>query len=84
MPETWINYWYYGKDGKLIKTERPPKKDIVFLYETAERPTAQISRHTFFCPTTGVIQKLDALTQEDRTVKRREIVRQLLGQGPIT
>jgi hypothetical protein len=83
MPETWFNYWYYGKDGKLIKTERSPRKDIVFVYETAERPTAQISRHTFFCPTTGVTQKLDAVSQEDRTVKRREIVRQLLGQGLI-
>jgi hypothetical protein len=81
MPETWVNYWYYGKDGKLIKTEKPPKKDTVFVYETAERPTAQISRHTFFCPATGVIQKFDAMSQGDRTVRRREIVRQLLDQG---
>jgi hypothetical protein len=79
MPETWVNYWYYGKDAKLIKTERPPRKDIVFVYETAERPTAQISRHTFFCPATGVTQQLDAMSQGDRTVKRREIVRKLLG-----
>lgn len=83
MPETWVNYWYYGKDGKLIKTESPPKKDITFVYETAERPTAQISIHTFFCPTTGITKNLDVLSQGDRTVKRREIVRQLLGQGPI-
>jgi len=61
MPETWVNYWYYGKDGKLIKTERLPRKDIAFVYETAERPTAQISRHTFFCPSTGTTQKLDAV-----------------------
>jgi len=83
MPETWVNYWYYGKDGKLIKTERLPRKDIVFVYETAERPTAQISRHTFFCPSSGVTQKLDAVSEGDRTVKRREIVRQLLGQGQV-
>jgi hypothetical protein len=83
MPETWINYWYYGKDGQLIKTERLPKRDILFVYETAERPTAQISRHTFFCPSTGVTQKLDAVSEGDRTVKRREIVRQLLGKGPM-
>ena len=84
MPETWVNYWYYGTGGKLIKTERPPIKDIVFVYETAERPTAQISLHTFFCSTTGMTQKLDAVSQENRTVKRREIVRQLLGQGPLS
>ena len=67
----------------MIKTERLPKKDILFVYETAERPTAQISRHTFFCPSTGVTQMLDAVSEGDRTVKRREIVRQLLGQAPM-
>ena len=67
----------------MIKTERLPKKDIAFVYETAERPTAQISRHTFFCPSTGVTQKLDAVSEGDRTVKRREIVKQLLGKGPM-
>jgi hypothetical protein len=83
MPETWVNYWYYGKDGKLIRTEQPPRKDTVFVYETAERPSAQISLHTFFCPTTGVTQKLDAVSKGDRTVKRKEIVRHLLDQGSM-
>jgi len=83
MAEMWINYWYYGKDGKLIKTERLPKKDIAFVYETAERPSPQISRHTFFCPSTGATQKLDAVCEGDRTVKRREIVRQLLSPDPM-
>ena len=42
MPETWINYWYLEKDGKLVKTEKLPEKDILFVYETAERSTPQI------------------------------------------
>ena len=38
MSETWVNYWSLTKDGKLIKTERTPKKDDLYVYETAERP----------------------------------------------
>jgi len=78
MPETWINYWYLGKDGKLVKTERLPEKGILFVYETAERPTPQISLHTFYCPHTGEIRKFDAAYDSDRIAKRGEIVRELL------
>jgi hypothetical protein len=35
MPETWINYRYLGKDGKLVKTEKLPERDTLFVYETA-------------------------------------------------
>ncbi len=31
MAEPWINYWYIGKDGELIKTERFPK-GLVYLF----------------------------------------------------
>ena len=78
MPETWINYWYLGKDGKLVKTERLPEKGILFVYETAERPTPQISFHTFYCPHTGEIRKFDATCDSDRILKRSEIVREML------
>lgn len=78
MAETWINYWYLGKDGKLVKTERVPKKDSFYVYEMAERPSPQISLHTFYCPHTGETRKFDAACQEDRIARRREIVRELL------
>ena len=78
MPETWINYWRLTKDGKLIKTERVPQKDTPYVYETAERPSSQISRHTFFCSHTGKTRTFDAMCEEYRMVKRREIVRELL------
>jgi len=78
MVETWINYWYLGKDGNLIKTERVPKKDSLYVYETAERPSSEISHHTFFCPRSGATMKLNATCHEDRIVRRREIVKKLL------
>lgn len=78
MPETWINYWYIAKDGHLIKTEKAPKRDSLYVYETAERPSYQISLHTFFCPQNGETRKLDAVCDDDRLVKRREIVREML------
>jgi len=78
MAEPWINYWYIGKDGELIKTERFPKRVSVFVYETANRPSPRISEHTFYCPYTGETRKLDATSDEDRVVKRREIVREML------
>ena len=78
MAETWINYWYLAKDGKLVKTERFPKSGNLHVYETAERPSPQISRHTFYCPHTGQTLKFDATSEEDRTIKRREIVIEML------
>lgn len=78
MAETWINYWYLGKDGQLVKTERFPERVSVFVYETAERPSARISEHIFYCPQTGETRKFDATCDEERIVKRREIVRELL------
>lgn len=78
MAEAWINYWYLGKDGNLIKTERVPQKDSLYVYETAERPSPEISHHTFFCPRSGETIRLDAICEEDRIVRRREIVRELL------
>ena len=78
MPETWINYWYLTKNGNLIKTERAPKRNSRYVYETAERPSSQISRHTFFCPQSGETRKLDAVCDSDRVVKRRDIVREML------
>lgn len=81
MSETWINYWSLAKDGKLIKTERTPKKDGLYVYETAERPAPEISHHTFYCPHTGETRKFDATSDEDRAVKRREIVRALLNNS---
>ena len=81
MPETWINYWYIAKDGHLIKTGRTPKRNSRYVYETAERPSSQISLHTFFCPRSGEIRKLDAICDDDRLVKRREIVREMLNDS---
>jgi hypothetical protein len=78
MAETWVNYWYLGKDGKLVKTERVPKSRHFYVYETAERPSPQISRHTFYCPQTGETRTLDALCEEDRMVKRRQVVKGML------
>ncbi len=78
MTETWINYWYLAKDGNLVKTERLPGKDSLFVYETAERPSPEISRHTFYCPKTGETRRFDATCEEDRMIKRREIVREIL------
>jgi len=78
MPETWINYWYFGKDGKLVKTEKLPERDTLVVYEAAERPTPQLSHHTFYCPHTGEIRKFDATCDSDRIAKRGEIVRELL------
>jgi len=63
MAETWIIYCYLAKYGKLIKTERP---------------SPQISLHTFYCPHTGETRKFNATCEEDRMVKRREIVRELI------
>ena len=48
MPETWVNYWYYGKDGKLIKAERLPRNDIVFVV-SREFPI-DCQKHDNFCP----------------------------------
>lgn len=78
MPESWTNYWYFSKVGKLVKTERLPKNSDLFVYETAERPSTQISRHTFFCPATGETQKFDALDDRERLTKRAEIARGML------
>ena len=78
MPDQWINYWYLNKDGKLIKTERLPKKSNVFVYETAERPSPQISRHTFFCPASGETRMMDAMSDEERMFRRQKIVREML------
>ena len=78
MAETWINYWYLEKDGKLVKTERLPKRDSLYVYERAERPSKQISLHTFYCPHTGETRKFDAACDKDRILKRPEIVRELL------
>ncbi len=78
MLETWVNYWYLAKDGRLIKTERIPKTGSLYVYETAERPAPQISIHTFYCPHTGETRRFDALCEKDRLLKRREIARELL------
>ena len=78
MAESWINYWYLGKDGNLVKTERVPQKDSLYVYDTAERPSAETSLHTFFCPRNGATLKLNATCDEDRIVKRREIVKEML------
>jgi hypothetical protein len=78
MAEPWINYWYLGKDGDLVKTERIPKKVREYVYETAQRPSPRISEHTFFCPNTGETRTFEATSDEDRVIKRREIVRELL------
>ena len=78
MAESWINYWYLRKDGNLVKTERVPQKDSLYVYETAERPTAETSLHTFFCPRSGETMKLNATCDKDRIVRRREIVREML------
>ena len=84
MPETWINYWYFGKDGKLVKTEKVPKKDSLFVYEMAERPSQQISLHTFYCPHTGETRKLEAASHEDRIANRSQIAREMLNNKKAT
>ena len=81
MPDTWINYWYIAKDGQLVKTGRVPKRNSRYVYETAERPSSQISLHTFFCPQSGETRKLDAMHDNDRVVKRRGIVREMLNNS---
>ena len=83
MAEAWINYWHLGKDRSLIKTEKAPQKDSLYVYETAERPSPEISDHTFFCPQSGKTIKLNATCDEDRIVRRREIVRELLTKQQI-
>jgi len=80
MPESWINYWYYAKNGKLVKTERLPTSHDLFVYETAERPSSQISRHIFFCPATGETQTLDAFDDKGRLLKRPGIVKKMLNK----
>lgn len=80
MLERWINYWRLAKNGKIIKTEKVPQEDTVYVYETAERPAPEISHHTFFCPHTGETRKFDATSDKDRAVKRREIVREMLSK----
>jgi len=83
MAETWINYWYLEKGGKLIKAGRHPQRDTLFVYETAERPSPQISLHTFYCPHTGETRKFDAASDRDRILKRQEIVRSLLAKSKV-
>ena len=78
MPETWINYWYFGKDGNLVKSEKVPKKDSLYVYEMVERPSLHISFHTFYCPHTGETRKFEAASHKDRIAKRRQIVKELL------
>lgn len=78
MAETWTNYWYLAKDGKLIKTEGPPERDSPYVYETAERPSPQISLHTSYCSHTDEGRKLCATSDKERVLKRRGIIRELL------
>jgi len=63
MAETWTNYWYLAKDGKLIKTERP---------------SPQISLHTSYCSHTEEGHKLCATSDKERALKRPGIIRELL------
>ena len=68
----------WAKNSKLLKTERFPKRDSLYVFETAERPSPQIFRHIFYCPQTSQTRKFDATFEEHRMVKRREIVREFL------
>lgn len=63
MSETWTNYWYLARDGKLIKTERP---------------SPQISLDTSYCSHTDEGRKLCAISDKERVLKRPGIIREVL------
>jgi len=45
MAETWIIYWYLAKYGKLIKTERAPKRKGRKTFSADIPPYILLSAH---------------------------------------
>jgi hypothetical protein len=71
MAERWMMYWCLAKYGKLMKTERAPKRKGRKTF-SADIPAA------FYFAHTGETRKFNATSEENRMVKRREIVRELI------